>query len=158
MRKLLLLFIAVLGFIFAETPVKGNAYIISSMNINATNEIQQGQTYSLVPKVVIYNGESYVGSVTPYTGCIDSNHYTNGVLDTGWKCMVGLVNDLITGGADKALSAEQGKILNNKINNTYTKNEVDNKLTEFISILYPIGSVYISTNSTNPSTLFAGTE
>lgn len=114
MRKLLLLFIAVLGFIFAETPVKGNAYIISSMNVNAANEIQKGQTYSLVPKVVVYNGEDYVGSVTPYTGCIDSNHYTNGVLDTGWKCMVGLVNDLTTGGADKALSAEQGKVLNEK--------------------------------------------
>ena len=42
-----------------------------------------------------------------------------------WKdlpfCSPELVNDLITGGIDKALTAEQGKELNNKIDNLTTK-------------------------------------
>lgn len=40
---------------------------------------------------------------------------------------IGLVNDLVTGGADKALAAEQGKILNNKIDSIFedSLNEAD---------------------------------
>ena len=28
---------------------------------------------------------------------------------------------------------------------------------EILNIIYPVGSIYMSTNSTNPSTLFGGT-
>ena len=31
---------------------------------------------------------------------------------------IGIINDLVTGGADKALSAEQGKVLNEKMQST----------------------------------------
>lgn len=39
----------------------------------------------------------------------------------------------------------------------YTKNEVDTALDSLVDIIYPVGSIYMSVNSVNPSTLFGGT-
>ena len=124
MRKILLMLFIIFGFVFAETPIVGNAYVISALGIkNSPNDVDyvsgdtsvSGNTnYVLSPQVIIYQeGLSYVGSYTPFTGCLSSQHYTNGAPDG--LCITGIVNDLTTGGKDKALSAEQGKILDNKI-------------------------------------------
>lgn len=123
MKKLFLLIIFTLGVVLAK-PVVGNAYVISALGIkNTPNSVDyvSGDTsvsgnanYVLSPQVIIYQeGLSYVGSYTPFTGCLNSQHYTNGAPDG--MCITGIVNDLTTGGTDKALSAEQGKILNDRI-------------------------------------------
>lgn len=37
------------------------------------------------------------------------------------------------------------------------KEYTDNKITELIDIIYPVGSVYVSVNNVSPATLFGGT-
>lgn len=39
----------------------------------------------------------------------------------------------------------------------YTKNEVDGALDDLVDTIYPVGSIYMSVNSTSPQTLFGGT-
>lgn len=39
----------------------------------------------------------------------------------------------------------------------YTKTEVDTALDSLVDTIYPIGSIYMSVNSTSPQTLFGGT-
>ena len=39
----------------------------------------------------------------------------------------------------------------------YTKTEVDTALDSLVDTIYPVGSIYMSVNSVNPSTLFGGT-
>lgn len=41
-------------------------------------------------------------------------------------------------------------------NSTHTGQEIDNLKTDIINTIYPIGSIYISTNSTSPAILFGG--
>lgn len=52
-----------------------------------------------------------------------------------------------------------GGLLKDYINNTLTA-EIDSKISELstkINSVYPVGAIYMSVNSTNPSTLFGGT-
>lgn len=39
----------------------------------------------------------------------------------------------------------------------YTKSEVDTALEDLVDAIYPVGSIYMSVNSTSPQTLFGGT-
>ena len=133
MKRLFLLIIFMLGFVLADSPIAGNAYVISALGIKNTSDVVSyvsGDTsvsgnanYVLAPQVIVYQDSlEYVGSYTPFTGCLNSQHYTNGSPDG--MCITGIINDLTTGGVDKALSAEQGKILNNKVSaieNSYAK-------------------------------------
>ena len=58
-----------------------------------------------------------------------------------------IVDNLITEDNMKVLSAKQGKKLNdNKVNTS-----------DLINLVYPVGSIYMSVNNTNPSTIFGGT-
>lgn len=43
------------------------------------------------------------------------------------------------------------------IDNYYSKNEMDNIIEQLFNRIYPVGSIYMSVNSTNPGTLFGGT-
>lgn len=58
-----------------------------------------------------------------------------------------IVDDLVSTDTDKALSAKQGKELNEK------KADISN----LVNLVYPIGSIYMSVNNINPGTLFGGT-
>lgn len=133
MKKLFLLIIFTLGVVLAK-PVVGNAYVISALGIkNTPNSVDyvSGDTsvsgnanYVLAPQVIVYQeGLSYVGSYTPFTGCLNSKHYTNGAPDG--MCITGIVNDLTTGGTDKALSAEQGKVLHEKVSDLQNKTRIN---------------------------------
>lgn len=105
---------------FAEPLVAGKAYIVSSINKNASESISAGESFSLVPQIIVTNGnENYVGSVTPFTGCYGGKRYEKGS-ETG-NCLTGVVNSLNSDSETDALSAAQGKILNKKINNAITK-------------------------------------
>ena len=53
--------------------------------------------------------------------------------------------------------AYSGSEIDNKLANTYTKTEIDSLLNEYFLRIYPIGAIYMSLVSTNPSTLFGGT-
>lgn len=86
--------------------------------------------------------------------------------NTDYLTYANILDNLNSTNTDKALSANQGKILNEKINTT--NETVDNNFntlsevfetfkSSFLNLVYPIGAVYISINSTSPATLFGGT-
>lgn len=86
--------------------------------------------------------------------------------NTDYLTYANILDNLNSTNTDKALSANQGKILNEKINTT--NEAVDNNFnilsevfetfkSSFLNLVYPIGAVYISINSTSPATLFGGT-
>ena len=96
-----------------------------------------------------------------------------------------IVDSLNSDAVDKTLSAKQGKVLKNyidnidfsplensissleseleeSINNLDTSiNNLDTKITEFqntfLNLVYPIGAIYLSLSETNPGVLFGGT-
>ena len=89
-----------------------------------------------------------------------------------------IIDSLNSDVTDKVLSAKQGKVLKNYIDNIdfsplensissleseleESINNLDAKITEFqntfLNLVYPIGAVYLSLSSTNPGTLFGGT-
>lgn len=55
-----------------------------------------------------------------------------------------VVDNLTTESSTSALSARQGKVL-------------DDKIQGIVDIIYPVGSIYMSRNSTSPASLFGGT-
>lgn len=115
MRKIILL-IFLLTMTFAEPLIAGKAYIVSSINKNASESISAGESFSLVPQIIVATGdENYVGSVTEFTGCYNGKRYENGA-ETG-ICLIGVVNSLNSTSTTEALSAYQGKILNDKLEN-----------------------------------------
>ena len=93
--------------------------------------------------------------------------------NTDYLTYANILDNLNSTNTDKALSANQGKILNEKINTTNEtvdnnfntlSDSVDNlsKVLEtfkssFLNLVYPIGAIYISINSTSPAILFGGT-
>lgn len=86
--------------------------------------------------------------------------------NTDYLTYANILDNLNSTNTDKALSANQGKILNEKINTT--NEAVDNNFntlsevfetfkSSFLNLVYPIGAIYISINSTSPAILFGGT-
>ena len=86
--------------------------------------------------------------------------------NTDYLTYANILDNLNSTNTDKALSANQGKILNEKINTT--NETVDNNFntlsevfetfkSSFLNLVYPIGAIYISINSTSPAILFGGT-
>ena len=66
-----------------------------------------------------------------------------------------IIDNLDSTSKTSALSANQGKILNDKISEIETTvGDITNQLLEKV---YPVGAIYISVNSTSPATLFGGT-
>lgn len=119
MKKFVWVLISLVLFssaVLAEDLVPGNAYIISSINVKPNEVIESGKEYSLVPQVVLYEaGKEYVGSVTKFSGCYNGNMYDQSV-KVG-SCLTGVVDSLGSSSTTDALSANQGRILNNKITN-----------------------------------------
>lgn len=89
-----------------------------------------------------------------------------------------IVDSLNSDAVDKVLSAKQGKVLKNSIDNIdfsplensissleneleESINNLDTKITEFqdtfLNLVYPVGAIYLSLSNTNPGTLFGGT-
>ena len=115
MKKIILL-LFLISIPFAQALETGKAYIVSSINVNSTGNIEPGQSYSLVPQIVVATGsENYAGSVTPFTGCYGGKRYEKGS-ETG-NCLTGVVNSLYSDSETDALSAAQGKVLNDKVTN-----------------------------------------
>lgn len=146
----------------AEKLESGKAYIVSSININSTGNIETGKSYSLVPQVVIATGnEDYAGSVTLFTGCYDGKRYEKGIYKA--SCLTSVINNLNSTDTANALSAAQGKVLNDKLSNVYTKEEVDNKISnigvsasDLLTMIYPVGSIYMSTSNVSPESFLGG--
>ena len=112
MQKIILL-LFLISIPFAQALESGKAYIVSSINVNSTGQIESGQSYSLVPQIIVATGnENYVGSVAEFTGCYGGKRYEKGS-ETG-NCLIGVINSLESDSTTDALSAYQGKILNSK--------------------------------------------
>lgn len=141
----------------AETLTAGKAYVVSSINVNASQTIQSGQSYSLVPQVIVATGnENYVGSVSTFTGCFNGKRYEAGT-EKG-NCLTSVINNLTSTSTTDALSAAKGKDLQDQINALKTAlEEVKNNATFDVNDVYPVGSIYMSVSSTSPATLFGGT-
>ena len=77
-----------------------------------------------------------------------------------------IIDNLTSNTTDKVLSANQGRILNNKIDNidlSYledgisTNTESINSLTNnLINLIYPVGSIYMSVNNVSPASFLGG--
>ena len=72
-----------------------------------------------------------------------------------------VVDNLTSTATDKSLSANQGKVLkdeidmvNNAENNTYQA--LQDLTYNYLKNVYPVGSIYLSVNSTDPESLFGG--
>ena len=149
-----------LGLTFADTLQKDYAYVISAIGIKnvegnvvwqsgSSNQLADG-TYKLAPQVIVYDGVTqYVGAATPFTGCLNGVYYNSAGAPDG-ACFAGGV---ATSSQNGLMSATD----KNKLDNTYTKNEVDQKFSDFVNKIYPVGSIYMSANPSNPSDLFGGT-
>ena len=61
-----------------------------------------------------------------------------------------IADNLTTQDATKALSANMGKVLNDKVEEAITE------LSEVLDKVYPVGAIYISINNTSPASLFGG--
>lgn len=78
-----------------------------------------------------------------------------------------IVDNLNSSSIDKVLSANQGRVLNDKIDNidlSYLENGINenteniNTLTNnLINLIYPIGSIYMSVNNVSPANFLGGT-
>ena len=81
-----------------------------------------------------------------------------------------IINSLNSSAVDKTLSANQGKVLKELINdvdsevNTVsdrvesTRSEIENFMrNDLINIIYPIGSIYMSVNNISPASFLGGT-
>jgi len=70
--------------------------------------------------------------------------------------MVTVVDNLSSLSVTEPLSANQGRVLNeSKANIEHSHDTKD--IGGLLEALYPVGSIYLSTNSTNPSAVFGGT-
>lgn len=78
-----------------------------------------------------------------------------------------IIDNLTSNTTDKVLSANQGRVLNDKIDNidlSYledgisTNTESINSLTNnLINLIYPVGSIYMSVNNVSPASFLGGT-
>ena len=78
-----------------------------------------------------------------------------------------IIDNLNSSSIDKVLSANQGRVLNDKIDNidlSYLENGINenteniNTLTNnLINLIYPIGSIYMSVNNVSPASFLGGT-
>lgn len=161
MKKIILLAF-LLAMAFAEQLDPGKAYIVSSINVNSSKEIESGQSYSLVPQIVVATGsENYAGSVTPFTGCYGDKRYEGG--EEKGNCLTGVVNSLNSNSETDALSAAQGKVLNDKVKNlqnitriNYLKPTIQTQTVNGVTITNNGDGTYTvnGTNTSNEETVF----
>lgn len=139
----------------AEKLESGKAYIVSSININSTGNIEAGQSYSLVPQIVVATGsENYAGSVTPFTGCYSGKRYEGG--EEKGNCLTGVVNSLNSDSETDALSAAQGKILNDRTRINYINKILPSQTLNGIDLTNNGDGTYTvnGTNISNEETVF----
>lgn len=74
-----------------------------------------------------------------------------------------IINSLNSSAVDKTLSANQGKVLKELIDDVdseveSTRSEIENFMrNDLINIIYPIGSIYMSVNNVSPASFLGGT-
>lgn len=98
----------------------------------------------------------------PETTGFDPGNTNNGVLirdtsdtnTTGWKVAKITTDNLEDGRVEQATNADKAKTL---LYNEEYKSFVDAFVSECLSKIYPIGSIYMSATNTNPSTFLGGT-
>lgn len=103
-------------------------------------------------------------SVTNHQSLPDKPTLSSAELKTLWdKAGVDIknyLNQILTEEIDSKISEFQTNIKNNASainNNTSLINENTTSINNMLNRVYPIGSIYMSVNNTNPSTLFGGT-
>lgn len=98
----------------------------------------------------------------PETTGFDPGNTNNGVLirdtsdtnTTGWKVAKITTDNLEDGRVEQATNADKAKTL---LYNEEYKSFVDAFVSECLSKIYPIGSIYMSATNTNPSAFLGGT-
>ena len=87
--------------------------------------------------------------ITDFAHDHDDRYYTETEINSLLNNKVNvsdIIDNLTSTDTNKPLSANQGRMLKNLINNI-----------DVLNLTYPIGSIYMSVNDTNPSSLFGGT-
>ena len=160
MKKITLLML-LLTISFATNLESGKAYIVSSININSSGNVETGKSYSLVPQVIVATGsENYVGSVTMFTGCYNGKRYEEGVYKS--DCSMGVVDSLVSTSTTDSLSANQGKVINDKVSNLESRVSALEtsgggvNASEILDLVYPVGSIYMSASNVSPANFLGG--
>ena len=107
------------------------------------------------PDIAVTSVFGRTGSVLPQQADYDTFFFTKNETYARTDLYTRVEVDQSQGAQDANISA-----LSTQLNSYYTKTEADNKFltqAQVINLAYPVGSIYISFNAANPSTLFPGT-
>ena len=134
----------------ASTPIANN---LDYSDLSSVPELKVLKEYDIV--LTIPNGKSVSGlefvfqsSSASVSGSISQSNVTGLSDSLASKVSVSDIKDNLTSTATNVpLSAKQGKVLNDTKLNT----------SNLFNLVYPVGSIYMSVNSTSPQTLFGGT-
>ena len=169
------------GLLKNDGSVDTNSYLTS---LSLSNYVQKSSTTGLLKNDGTVDTTQYLSSLPTHNH--DDRYYTESEVDTALNgkqatlisgtniktinntSLLGSGNISIQGGGtvtvDDSLSTTstnpvQNKVitgaLNGKANSSHT--HLSSDVTDLIDVIYPVGSIYMSVNSVNPSTLFGGT-
>ena len=134
----------------ANTPIANN---LDYSDLSSVPELKVLKEYDIVITIPMnkeVTGLEFVfqSSRANVSGTINQSNVTGLSDSLASKVSVSDIKDNLTSTATNVpLSAKQGKVLND------TKLDTSN----LFNLVYPVGSIYMSVNSTSPATLFGGT-
>ena len=132
------------------SPIASNLDYDDLFNVPELKVLKEYDIVLTIPNGKSVSGLEFVfqSSSARVSGSISQSNVTGLSDSLASKVSVSDIKDNLTSTATNVpLSAKQGKVLNDTKLNT----------SNLFNLVYPVGSIYMSVNSTSPSTLFGGT-